>query len=136
MNRRNLYLVLIVAPWLGACTRLERPLSAAMLGAGGGYVGSKLTDGSPAGAAAGAVGGIALSEGLQSLKRKAERDAYFDGYTRGRGDTVKSVYWRLVDQQRTRESSESYRLIPVTIPEHVEEGVLVKPTTRILRIQE
>jgi hypothetical protein len=128
--------LLILIPLLGACARWERPISAAAMGAGGGYLGHELSDGDPTITAASAAGGVALSEGLQALKRKREREAYIDGYTRGRGDSVKSMYWQLVDHQRTRESSDSFRSIPVTIPEHVEDGVLVKPSTRILRIQE
>lgn len=129
-------LILLLVPLLGACARWERPLSAAALGAGAGYLGHELSDGDPAITAASAAGGVALSEGFHALKRKREREAYLDGYTRGRGDSVKSLYWQLVDGQRTQESATSHRLIPVTIPEHVEDGVLVKPSTRILRIQE
>ncbi|MGE3311206.1 MAG: hypothetical protein AB7O66_14655 [Limisphaerales bacterium] len=129
-------LILLLVPLLSACARWERPLSAAVLGAGGGYLGHELSDGDPAITAASAAGGVAISEGLQALKRKREREAYLEGYTRGRGDSVKSLYWQLVDHQRTREPATSHRLIPVTIPEHVEDGVLVKPSTRILRIQD
>lgn len=129
-------LILFLVPLLAACARWERPLSSAAMGAGGGYLGHELSDGDPAITAASAAGGVALSEGFHALKRKREREAYLDGYTRGRGDSVKSLYWQLVDGQRTQESATSHRLIPVTIPEHVEDGVLVKPSTRILRIQE
>ncbi len=59
-----------------------------------------------------------------------------DDYLRGRSDAVKGTYWNLQDQQRTKAASESYRLYELTIPEHSEDGVLVRPTKRVLRIQE
>ena len=59
-----------------------------------------------------------------------------DDYLHGRSDGVKQLYWNLQDQQRTKSAAESYQLYEVTIPEHWENGVLVKPTKRILRIQE
>ena len=59
-----------------------------------------------------------------------------DDYIRGRSDGVKQVYWNLQDHQRTKAAPESYRLYEVTIPEHWEDGVLVAPAQRVLRIQE
>ena len=59
-----------------------------------------------------------------------------DDYLHGRSDGVKQLYWNLQDQQRTKSTAESYQLYEVTIPEHWENGVLVKPTKRVLRIQE
>ena len=59
-----------------------------------------------------------------------------DDYLRGRSDAAKKVYRELQDRQRTSASGEAYRLYEVTIPEHWENGVLVKPTQRVLRINE
>jgi hypothetical protein len=136
MKYAHMFFILLALPLLSGCSSLERPLSAAALGAGGGLLGSELSNGNPAAAAGGAVGGIALSEGLHALKRKGQRDAYLEGYVKGRGDSVKSLYWHLVAQQRTPNRPERFRLYEVTIPEHVEDGVIVKPATRVLRIQE
>ena len=59
-----------------------------------------------------------------------------DDYLHGRSDAMKWVHKNLQDQQHTKAAAESYQLYEVTIPEHWENGVLVKPTKRILRIQE
>jgi hypothetical protein len=59
-----------------------------------------------------------------------------DDYLRGRSDGVKQLYWNLQEQQRMKAAAESYQLYEVNIPEHWENGVLVKPTQRVLRINE
>lgn len=85
---------------------------------------------------------LALLPSLHGCASHATRPTTFEGrrlsddYLRGRSDAIKSTYWRLQDQQRLQPDSESYRLYDVTIPEHWEDGVLVKPTRRTLRIQE
>lgn len=85
---------------LTGCAGMERPLTDAALGAGGGYLASELSDGNPAITAAGAVGGVALGEGIHALRTRAQRKSFADGYTRGRADGIKAVYWNLVEQQR------------------------------------
>ena len=59
-----------------------------------------------------------------------------DDYLQGRSDGIKGIYRNLQEQQRTKAATESYQLYDVTIPEHWENGVLLKPTQRTLRIQE
>lgn len=83
------------------CAGLERPVTDAALGVGGGYLASELSDGNPAITAAGAVGGVALGEGIHALKTRAQRKSFADGYHRGRADGIKSIYWDLVEQQRS-----------------------------------
>ncbi len=134
MNK--LILSLAVLPWLCGCAGLQRPIGAAALGAGGAYLGNKLSDGNALATAGGAAGGVLLSEGFQAWKSSGAKKAYTEGFTHGRSDGVKSLYWNLQDQQRRQAAAESFRLYDVTIPEHWEEGVLVKPTQRVLRIQE
>ena len=85
---------------LNGCSSFERPLTDAGLGAGGGFLASELSHGNPAITAAGAVGGIALGEGINALKTRDQQRSFGDGYTRGRADGVKTIYWNLVDQQR------------------------------------
>lgn len=121
---------------LCGCSGLQRTLSGAAFGAGGGYLGHRLSGGDPAAAAGGAAAGVLLSEGVHAWKSNAEKKAYGEGYTMGRSTGVKQLYWNLQDQQRLKADSESYRLYEVTVPEHWEDGVLVKPTRRIIRIQE
>jgi hypothetical protein len=121
---------------LCGCGSLQRPLTDAALGAGGAYLGNKLSHGNPLATAGGAAGGVLLGEGFQALKSNGEKSAYADGYTQGRSDGVKKLYWNLQDQQRERPSTDSYRLYEVTIPEHSEDGVLLQPAKRVLRINE
>ena len=70
------------------------------------------------------------------LPRTPDGRKLTDDYLHGRSDGVKQLYRNLQDQQRTKSAAESYQLYEVTIPEHWENGVLVKPTKRVLRIQE
>jgi hypothetical protein len=128
--------ILAVAPLLGGCAGLGRPVADAALGAGGGYLGDKLSGGNPAAIAGGAAGGVLLSEGAQAWKSHGEKAAYTNGYTLGRSDGVKQLYWNLQQQQRSHQDAPSVHLYNVTIPEHFEDGVLVQPETRTLRIQQ
>ena len=95
--------VLILIPLtalLAGCSGFERVGTDAALGAGGGFLASELTHGNPAAAAGGAVGGVALGEGIHALRKRSEQGAYNDGYNRGRADGAKSFYWDQVDRQR------------------------------------
>lgn len=121
---------------LCGCAGLQRPFTDAALGAGGAFAGDKLSGGNPAAIAGGAAGGVLLGEGVHALTSRSEKTAYTDGFNQGRSDGVKRLYWNLQDQQRTKDSAGSFRLLEVDIPEHWEDGVLVKPTKRIIRIQE
>lgn len=127
---------LMALPLLCGCAGLQRPLSDAALGAGGAYAGYELSNGNPIATAGGAAAGVLLSEGFQAWKSRSEKNAYSDGYTRGSGDSVKTLYWHLQDQQRTKADRESYRLFEVVIPEHWENEILLEPTRRTIRIQE
>lgn len=121
--------------WCG-CSGLQRPLLDAGAGAGAGYLGDKLSGGNAAITAGSAAGGVLLSEGVQAWKTHGEKSAYTNGYTMGRSDGVKQLYWNLQQRQRDRDESPSLQLYNITIPEHYENGVLVQPETRTLRIQE
>jgi len=134
MNKKLISIA--VLPLFCGCADLERPLSDAAFGAGGAYAGYSLSDGNPIATAGGAAGGVLLSEGANALYSRSQKKAYNDGYIQGSGNTVRQLYWKLQDQQQIKPDQESYRLYQVTIPEHYENGVLVKPTTRIIRIQE
>ena len=106
MNKNIPPPLLLVLCLLTGCAGMERPLTDAALGAGGGYLASELSDGNPAVSAAGAVGGGALGEGIHALKTRSERKSFSDGYRRGRADGIKQIYWNLVDQQRNASRSE------------------------------
>lgn len=131
-----IYTLGALAPLLVGCSSIQRPVLDAAFGAGGGLLASELSNGDPAVTAAGAVGGVAVAEGLQWMKRKGEKESYLRGYERGQGAAVKATYWRLVEGQKEGQSAPSYRLYEVEIPEHYEDGVLVKSSRRTIRIEE
>ena len=101
---KTLILLLPAFGLLSGCAGLQRSATDVALGAGGGLVASKISNGNPAITAAGAVGGVALGEGIHVLKTRAEQKSYSQGYTRGRADGIKSIYWDLVEQHRDDET--------------------------------
>jgi hypothetical protein len=127
---------LLVLPLLAGCAQLGRPLTDAALGAGGAYLGHALSDGNPAAIAGGAAGGVLIGEGIHAWKSGQSKKAYGTGYVQGRSDGVKQLYWNLQTQQRAEPEEERATLYEVTIPEHWEDGALVQPTQRVIRIQE
>jgi hypothetical protein len=81
-------------------------------------------------------GGACPAPGDSAFKSKGEKKAYNEGYNNGRSDGLKRFYWKLQDQQRERQDQESFRTYDVVIPEHWENGILVQPSRRTIRIQE
>lgn len=138
MIMRNIIslITLAVLPLLSGCGSLERPVTDAALGAGGAYLGNSLSHGNALATAGGAAGGVLLGEGYHALKVHGQEKAKTEGYNLGRSDGVKQLYWDLQRQQRQPAPTETYRLYEVTIPEHWEDGVLIKPSTHVLRINE
>ena len=113
-----------------------RAISDVALGAGGAYLGHELSDGNPVATAAGAAGGVLLSEGLHYAANKASQKAYATGYDKGKSDAVKQQYWLYVSLQRQRNQVASVRLYPVQLPEQCIDGVTFQPSTKYLRIEE
>jgi ADP-ribosylglycohydrolase len=115
---------------------MTRPLSDAGFGAGAAFVANELTDGNPAAIAGAAAGGVLVSEGLHYAARKQADKAYVSGYDKGRSDAVKQQYWLYVSLQRSRNRPDQVRVYEIQIPEQQIDGVIFKPTTRQLRIEE
>lgn len=113
-----------------------RTISDVGLGAGGAVLAHELSGGSPAAIAAGAAGGVLLSEALHYMAGKESAKAYAAGYDKGRSDAVKQQYWLHVAQQRQRNQISNVRLYPVRLPEQRIDGVTFQPTTKHLRIEE
>jgi hypothetical protein len=130
----TLLAALVVALFTGCAA--TRPIGDAALGAGGAYLGHELSNGDPVATAAGAAGGVLLSEGLQYAARKQADKAYSAGYDKGKSDAVKQQYWLYVSMQRQRNQVSSVRLYPVQLPEQRIDGVTFQPTTKHLRIEE
>lgn len=135
MKLIDFILPIIAASLLTGCAA-TRTISDVGLGAGGAALAHELSDGNVAATAAGAAGGVLLSEGLHYVARKQSDKAYLSGYEKGRSDAVKQQYWLYVDMQKNRKRTERVRLYEVQLPEHRIDGVLFKPTTKYLRIEE
>ena len=109
----------------------------AMLGAGGAAIGGVLSKGNPLAIVGGAAGGVLLGEGLHYANGKLNNQSYQTGYDKGRSDAVKQQYWLYVSLQQAKAGDEGrVRLYQVQLPEQVIDGVIFKPTTQFLRIEQ
>jgi hypothetical protein len=119
------------------CAAVTRTTTDVALGAGGAALGGVLSKGNPAAVAGGAVGGVVLGEGLHYANSKQNDKSYQTGYDKGRSDAVKQQYWLYVSMQQAKAGDEGrIRLYQVHLPEQVIDGVIFKPTTQNLRIEE
>jgi hypothetical protein len=108
------------------------------MGAGGAALASEFSDGNTALTAAGAAGGVLVSEGLHYASQKQADKAYNAGYEKGRSDAVKQQYWILVNQQKekTEQNQDNVRYYEIPVPEQTIDGAILNPTTKLLRIEE
>ena len=134
-NASRLILLAVVAGLIAGCSA-TRPISDVALGAGGAYLGHELSNGDPLITAAGAAGGVVVSETLHYAARKQSEKAYATGYDKGKSDAVKQQYWLYVSMQRQRNQVGAVRLYPVQLPEQRIDGVTFQPSTKLLRIEE
>ncbi len=125
----------LIVGLLAGCAA-TRPISDAVLGAGGAYLGHELSDGNPLATAAGAAGGVLVGEGFHYAAKKQSDKAYAAGYDKGKSDAVKQQYWLYVSMQKQRNQVSSVRLYPVQLPEQRIDGVTFQPSTKYLRIEE
>jgi len=135
MKSQYLLSVLFIPLLITGCA-LMRPATDMAASAGGGFIASELSHGNPSITAAGAAGGVLLSEGGFYLASLQATNAYVAGYEKGRSDAVKQQYWILVNQQHQRNGvldNVSFYAIP--IPEQTIDGVILNPTTKYLRIE-
>src|SRR6266542_2882757 len=86
---KTLFCALAVALFTGCAATC--PLGDAAFGAGGAYIANQLSDGNPVATAAGAAGGVLLSEGLHYAAGKEAQKAYATGYDKGKSDAVKAA---------------------------------------------
>ena len=134
-NAPKLLLLTLVASLYAGCAA-TRPISDVALGAGGAYLGHELSDGDPLMTAAGAAGGVIVSETLHYATKKQSEKAYATGYDKGKSDAVKQQYWLYVSMQKQRNQVSNVRLYPVHLPEQRIDGVTFQPSTKLLRIEE
>jgi len=131
---KTLFCALAVSLFAGCAA--TRPLGDAAFGAGGAYIAHQLSDGNPVATAAGAAGGVLLSEGLHYAAGKEAGKAYATGYDKGKSDAVKQQHWLYVSMQKQRNQVSNVRLYPVQLPEQRIDGVTFQPSTKLLRIEE
>lgn len=130
------YCLILILPLFAAGCSMVEPLTDAAAGAGGGYIADRLSNGNPAITAAGAAGGVLLSEGGFYLANREATNAYAAGYNQGRSDAVKQQYWILVEQQQQQgKPTENISLYAIPVPEQTVDGVILEPTTKYLRIE-
>ena len=135
MKSHHLISIFLVPIFAVGCAAV-RPVSDAALGAGGGLIANQLSHGNPGITAAGAAGGVLLSEGGFYLAGKASDNAYTTGYEKGRSDAVRQQYWIQVHQQQQQGTRpENVSLYAIPIPEQNIDGVILNPTTKYLRIE-
>ena len=107
--------------------------------AGGALIGNKLGNGDPLITAASAGGGVLLSESLQAGSNAHAQKSYDAGYEKARSDAAKQQFHELIDRQRLGPQLDAparVRLLDVPLPEREENGVILAPSTAIIRIQE
>jgi hypothetical protein len=134
---KSYYFILIIfVPLLVTGCAAVRPVSDMALGAGGGLIANQLSNGNPGITAAGAAGGVLLSEGGFYLAGKASDNAYTTGYEKGRSDAVRQQYWILIHQQQQQKTlPENISLYAIPVPEQTIDGTILNPTTKYLRIE-
>ena len=130
------YLIsLLLIPLLAAGCAAVRPVTDMAAGAGGGVIANQLSHGDPGITAAGAAGGVLLSEGGFYLANNASAKSYAEGYDKGRSDAVKQQYWVLIRQQQQKAVPDNISLYAIPVPEQNIDGVILNPTTKYLRIE-
>ncbi|MGH7973356.1 MAG: hypothetical protein ACREIC_31945 [Limisphaerales bacterium] len=119
------------------CAAVTRTATDVGLGAGGAAIGGVLSKGNPLAIAGGAAGGVLLGEGIHYANGKLNNRSYQTGYDKGRSDAVKQQYWLYVSMQQGRAGDEGrVRLYEVHLPEQTIDGVIFKPSTQFLRIEQ
>ena len=135
MKSHYLISTILIPLFVTGCAAV-RPVSDMALGAGGGVIANQLSNGNPAITAAGAAGGVLLSEGGFYLAGKESDKAYVTGYEKGRSDAAKQQYWIQIRQQQHNSATENVSLYAIPVPEQTIDGMILNPTTKYLRIEE
>ena len=136
---KSIYLIVpALVPLLLTGCAATRPIGDLAMGAGGAALASEFSHGNVAITAAGAAGGVLVSEGLHYASQKQAEKAYTAGYEKGRSDAVKQQYWILVNQQKEKaeQNQENVRYYEIPVPEQTIDGAILNPTTKLLRIEE
>ena len=132
-------LLILALTLLPGCAGTTRVLTDTVAAGVGGFAGNKLGKGNPLITAASAGAGVLLGETLNYANDNHAKKAYAEGFDKGRSDAVKQQYWVMINQQKAEEGKEfdeNISLFEIPVPEQRIDGVILKPTTKILRIEE
>jgi hypothetical protein len=123
---------------LAGCAGTTRLVTDTVAAGVGAFTANKLSNGNPFITAAGGAGGVLLGETLNYANDNNAKKAYATGFDKGRSDAVKAQYWVMVNQQKAAQGHEfeSISLYDIPVPEQQIDGVILKPTTKTLRIEE
>ena len=131
--------VLLAAISLTGCTATQLRTGGDVVGAaGGGIIANKLSHGNPWITAAGAGGGALIADVAGSQIEHAQNSAEKTGYQRGQSDATKQLYWaqQALQKRQDGEDQGQTSLYDISLPETTEQGAILAPRTRTLRIDE
>ena len=128
-NVSKLFFVALVAGLFAGCAA-TRPISDVTLGAGGAYLGNKLSNGDPLATAVGAAGGVIVSEGLHFAAKKQSDKAYAARIRQGPERRREAAVLALRRHAEAAQPGQQVRLHPVQLPEQRIDGVTFQPAWR------
>lgn len=139
MKTKPIPVLLTAAMLLTGCAGTTRVLTDTAAAGVGAYAANKLSNGNPYITAAGGAAGVLAGEALNFAGDSSAKKAFAKGFDKGRSDAVKQQYWVMVNQQKAAEGHEfdqHISLYDIPVPEQQIDGVILKPTTKVLRIEE
>jgi hypothetical protein len=134
----TIILSITLAVFLSGCASLRQPATDIVLTGAGGAIGYQASGKSIKGAAIGAGAGYLVSKIAGSEITAAIADAEKRGHDRAMNQAVKQQYWIMQNQQRaeTTAPASEPRYVNVRLPEAVtQDGVILKPATITLRTE-
>lgn len=114
----------VLALSCAGCAGLGRGAGEVGLAGAGGAIGYEATDHKVGGAAAGAAVGYLAAKVAERGVQRSENDAEKRGYDRGMNQAVKQQYWIIQEQQRSAKTEARPTMMPVTVPETNQGGVI------------
>ena len=139
MKTKPISVLLTATMLLAGCAGMTRVVTDTAAAGVGAFAANKLSKGNPLITAAGGAAGVLLGETLNYANDNNAKKAYATGFDKGRSDAVKQQYWVIINQQKAadgHEFDEPISLYDIPVPEQQIDGVILKPTTKTLRIEE
>ena len=139
MRMKTIPILLTATMLLAGCAGMTRVVTDTAAAGVGAFAANKLSKGNPLITAAGGAAGVLLGETFNYANDNNAKKAYATGFDKGRSDAVKQQYWVMINQQKAAEGhefDEPISLYDIPVPEQQIDGVILKPTTKTLRIEE